>query len=57
MDDCIHEINLCPDCDGLVATRFQHLGGVATVDLGFGTGLTDVTVYIGPAPGPCHPDQ
>ncbi|MGW7688832.1 hypothetical protein ACWGMA_08050 [Streptomyces asiaticus] len=55
MDDCIHQIDLCPTCDGLVAIRLDRVEGISSIDLGDGIGRTNVAVYFGPAPEPCQP--
>ncbi|MFD7963744.1 hypothetical protein ACFV5J_23370 [Streptomyces zaomyceticus] len=60
MADCVHHIDLCPDCQGLRTVRLDRPPGVTTVTLnGEPSALTPrgpATVYIGPAPGPC-PNQ
>lgn len=53
MADCIHHLNLCPDCAGLRVTQLDRLEGVTGISLD-GIALGEVTaVYIGPVPGPC----
>ncbi|MFG3046241.1 hypothetical protein ACGFZR_15095 [Streptomyces sp. NPDC048241] len=52
-DDCIHEVSLCPSCDGLVAVRLDRVEGIQSLDFGDGREHTDVRVYFGPAPEPC----
>ncbi|MEU6928954.1 hypothetical protein AB0A05_07295 [Streptomyces sp. NPDC046374] len=57
MADCMHEIDLCPTCDGLRVTRLNPLPGVSSLQLADESsalvrqGATQV--YIGPVPGPC----
>ncbi|MFC8465992.1 hypothetical protein [Streptomyces sp. NPDC057250] len=57
MADCVHHIDLCPDCDGLRTTRLDRVPGITSVTLdGQPAALRPrgpVTVYLGPVPGPC----
>jgi hypothetical protein len=53
--DCIHHLDICPDCAGLRVVQLDRLEGVTSVALDgrpLGSG-GEVKVYIGPAPGPC----
>ncbi|MFH9826745.1 hypothetical protein [Streptomyces bobili] len=53
MADCIHHLDLCPDCASLRVTQMDRLEGVTGISLD-GAPLGEVTaVYIGPVPGPC----
>lgn len=54
----VHQLDLCPDCDGLRTTVLTRLRGVTNVRLApaSGTGFSftgPAVVHIGPAPGPC----
>lgn len=58
MADHRHEIDLCPDCDGLRTVRMDRLRGVTGFTLNSTEGDEiasgyDVKVYVGPVPGPC----
>jgi hypothetical protein len=58
MADCIHQLDLCPDCDGL---RVTELTSVGTVDISLDAGPFSFSgpaeLYIGPAPEPCDNDK
>lgn len=54
----VHQLDLCPDCDGLRTTLLTRLPGVVDVRLDHigGTGFSftgPAVIHIGPAPGPC----
>ncbi|MFD6936275.1 hypothetical protein ACFWAP_09000 [Streptomyces goshikiensis] len=57
MADRLHQIDLCPDCDGLRAVRLDRVDGIGSITLDDGIQpyhyKGPVTVYLGPAPGPC----
>ncbi|MEU2487046.1 hypothetical protein ABZ593_20860 [Streptomyces sp. NPDC012617] len=57
MADCLHQIDLCPDCDGLRTVRLNLLPGVSSIKLAGDSSAISyqgaAKVYIGPAPGPC----
>jgi hypothetical protein len=55
MADCIHHLDLCPDCSGLRVIRLDRLEGVTSVSLDGSPFSSDgeVKLYIGPVPGPC----
>ena len=55
MADCIHHLDLCPECAGLRVTRLDRLEGVTNVSMDAGpfSFSGEAQVYIGPAPGPC----
>lgn len=57
MADCIHHLNICPDCGGLEAIRLDEVPGISDVavtgDGGRFTLAGVVTVYAGPASTPC----
>ncbi|MGW3736660.1 hypothetical protein [Streptomyces sp. NPDC005148] len=60
MTDCLHQIDLCPDCDGLRTVLLQRLPGVSSLTLSADSPAVSyqgpASVYIGRAPGPC-PNQ
>jgi hypothetical protein len=55
--DCLHQLDLCPDCDGLRVTELNLLPGVSSLQLGDDSGAVvrhaGVRVYVGPPPGRC----
>ena len=53
--DCIHQIDLCPTCDGLRVTRLDRLRGVENVTMEAGpfSFSGPAQIYIGPAPEDC----
>lgn len=53
--DCIHELDLCPTCQGLRVTRMERLDGAALVEFNAGpfSYSGPVDLYIGPTPEPC----
>lgn len=53
--DCIHNLDLCPTCQGLRVTRMERLNGVASVEFNAGpfSYSGPVDLYTGPAPEPC----
>lgn len=56
MADCVHAIDLCPDCDGLrvvEATRFEAAGLRIESDRGPIVSRGPVTITLSPFPGPC----
>lgn len=57
MADCFHQIDLCPDCDGLRTVLLQRVPGVTSLTLSADSPAISyqgpASVYIGPAPGPC----
>ncbi|MFF4391450.1 hypothetical protein ACFY0G_32375 [Streptomyces sp. NPDC001552] len=57
MADSLHQIDLCPDCDGLRSVRLDRLPGVTSVTLhGDSPAISHtgpVAVYLGPTPGLC----
>ncbi|GAA2948279.1 hypothetical protein ACFPN0_15215 [Kitasatospora cinereorecta] len=58
MADCKHQIDLCPDCDGLQTVRLDRLPGVTNITVHGLDGLpissgTPSSVYVGQVPGPC----
>lgn len=55
MADCIHHLDLCPDCAGLRVVRLERLEGVSNVrfDAGSFSFSGEAEVYVGPAPEPC----
>ncbi|MFD4314999.1 hypothetical protein [Streptomyces sp. NPDC058548] len=57
MADCVHRIDLCPECDGLRTVRLERLPGVSSIQLADDTSAIvargPAAVYIGPVPGPC----
>ncbi|MGY5033546.1 hypothetical protein ACWC9U_22215 [Streptomyces sp. 900116325] len=59
MADCLHQIDLCPDCDGLRSVWLQRLPGVSCLTLNADSPAISyqgpAAVYIGPTPGPCRP--
>lgn len=56
MANCIHHLDLCPDCGGLEVIRLDEVPGITggTLTLGDGreVGLSGV-IYLGPASTPC----
>lgn len=56
--DCIHHVSLCPTCGGLEAARLDRVPGISGITITFADGTTETSsptsVYIGPAPTPCH---
>lgn len=59
MADCIHQLDICADCQGLRVTRLDRLEGVTsvTVDAGPFSFSGSAEVYIGPAPEDCGGDE
>jgi hypothetical protein len=57
MADCIHHLDLCPDCAGLRVVQLDRLEGVTSISLDTDAGPLsfsgETRVYIGPLPGPC----
>lgn len=54
--DCIHQLDLCPTCDGLRVTRLDRIPGVDSISIGYGDGTSysgPAAVYIGPVPEGC----
>jgi hypothetical protein len=53
--DCIHQLDLCPTCDGLRVTRFDRLDGVenVTLDAGPFSFSGGAEMYIGPIAEAC----
>lgn len=53
--DCIHQLDLCPTCDGLRVTRLDRLEGVESVTLDAGpfSFSGPAEVYIGPVAQDC----
>ncbi|MEW2568330.1 hypothetical protein [Streptomyces sp. NPDC047070] len=57
MSDCKHQIDLCPDCDGLRVTRLDRIEGITSIRIDGPPGLSGMTlknpvVYGGPV-RPC----
>jgi hypothetical protein len=61
MADCIHHLDICPDCGGLDVVRLDEMQGVTGGTLTLGNGgeidLSGATFYIGPASTPCETPQ
>ena len=60
--DCIHHAHLCPDCDGLVATRLDRVGDVHGFELvvdtiTFGGPHATAVLYVGPPVEPCNREE
>ncbi|WP_329368743.1 hypothetical protein OG896_24585 [Streptomyces sp. NBC_00669] len=60
MADCLHRIDLCPDCDGLSTVTLNRVPGISSISIDGATGTSSLrftgptAVYIGPAgPEPC----
>ena len=55
MPDCIHHLDLCPDCRGLRVTTLTPLEGVTDVHVEAGpfSFSGEATLYLGPTPDPC----
>lgn len=57
MADCVHQIDLCPDCDGLRVVKMTPLPGVSSLTLADDSSAIvrqgPARVYIGPVPDPC----
>lgn len=53
--DCIHQLDLCPTCQGLRVTRLDRLEGVTSVSLDAGpfSFSGEARVYIGPGAEDC----
>ncbi|WP_060880280.1 hypothetical protein [Streptomyces scabiei] len=55
--DHVHQLDLCPDCEGLRTTRLDRLPGLVDLTLhGPGGAVLSsgpAVVHIGPVPGPC----
>lgn len=59
MADCIHHLNLCPDCAGLRVTQLDRLEGVTGISLD-GIALGEVTASTSglcPAPARTRPQR
>lgn len=52
-----HELDLCPDCDGLRTTTLTHVPGITHIEIESDhqslTYTGPATIYIGPTPAPC----
>lgn len=58
MTDCIHHLDLCPDCHGLRVTRMDRLEGVTSISIDGPLKFSgEAKVYIGPVPEPCDNPQ
>jgi hypothetical protein len=59
MADCIHQLDICPDCQGLRVTRLNRLEGVpnVTLDAGPFSFSGPAEVYTGPVPEACDNDE
>ncbi|MFF6801124.1 hypothetical protein [Streptomyces sp. NPDC012616] len=54
--DCTHQLDLCPDCDGLRVVRLERLPGIVDIRIDGDSAITHrgpAVVRIGRAPGPC----
>jgi hypothetical protein len=54
--DCIHQLDLCPTCEGPRVTRLDRIPGVDHISIEYGDGTTyngPAAVYIGPVPEDC----
>lgn len=58
MADCIHQLDLCPACDGLRVVQLDRIEGISSVTLD-APGVSSISVrgpvrvWGGPVPGPC----
>lgn len=57
--DCIHQLDLCPTCQGLRVTRLDRIEGVTSVTLDAGplSFSGPAEVYIGPVAEDCPPEE
>lgn len=57
--DCIHQLDLCPTCQGLRVTRLDRLEGVTSVtfDAGPLSFSGPAEVYIGPIAEECPTEE